>query len=103
MRTGMPQRIPVAVCAEDPLSRAGMESQLRHRLEVLLCDVGDEQTRVVVVVSEHLGDETLSTVKALRHRGARVLLIASSFDDDFLVAAIGAGVTSLVRRAEATP
>jgi hypothetical protein len=39
----MQERVPVLVHARDPISRAGVASQLRHRPELLLID-GEDRT-----------------------------------------------------------
>ncbi|WP_213450320.1 helix-turn-helix transcriptional regulator [Rhizomonospora bruguierae] len=99
------RRIPVYLYAADAISRAGLASQLRPRPEVLLLDEADAaRAAVAVVVSDTAGEETLRSLRSLRSRGVRrLVLVATHIDDAGLVAAVEAGVAGLVRRSEATP
>ncbi len=110
----MSERIPVLVVARDPVSKAGVVSQLRHRPEVtvaetdpdqLVADAADPWTRTVAVVAaDEVDDETVRTLRAVRRGGcARVVLVATRLDDAGVVDAAEAGVCGLVRRSEATP
>lgn len=100
----MHDRIPVVVHSRDPISSAGVATQLRHRPEVLL--VGDDLTtaQVAVVVSDEIDEDTTRTLRALR-RGScpRVVVVATRLDDAALLAAVEIGVQGLLRRAEASP
>jgi DNA-binding NarL/FixJ family response regulator len=93
-------RIPVLVSAVDPLSRAGIISQLRRAqgFGVVPEDV------VALVVADELDASVLADMRAMRGRGIRrVVLLISRVDDRSLLAAAEAGVTGVVRRNEATP
>jgi DNA-binding NarL/FixJ family response regulator len=105
MRTGQPVRTPVLVHAEDPVSRAGVEAQLRCRPEIeLVADGRPDRARVAVVVVSTADDDALQVVRELRRTHAvRVLLLAEHLDDASLLTAVEAGVTTVLRRAEATP
>jgi DNA-binding NarL/FixJ family response regulator len=100
----MPDRIPVLVHSRDPISSAGVVSQLRHRPEVLL--VGDDPAAasVAVVVTDELDEDTTRTLRAMR-RGScpRMVVVATRLDDAALLAAVEIGVQGLLRRAEASP
>lgn len=100
----MHDRIPVVVHSRDPISSAGVATQLRHRPEVLL--VGDDLTtaQVAVVVTDEIDEDTTRTLRALR-RGScpRVVVVATRLDDAALLAAVEIGVQGLLRRAEASP
>ncbi|MCW2637737.1 MAG: transcriptional regulator, LuxR family [Dactylosporangium sp.] len=97
-------RIPVYLHATDMISRAGLVSQLRPRPEILLLDEADlALTRVAVVVSDSVGDETLQVLRSLRSRGVhQLVLVATQIDDGGLVCAVEAGVAGVVRRREAS-
>jgi DNA-binding NarL/FixJ family response regulator len=98
-------RIPVHVRAGDPVSRAGVASQLRPRPEVLVLD-GDgdpEAESMVVVVADAVDDETVTLLRRVQRSGCRAVLVATHVDDTGLAAAVEAGVAALVRRSEATP
>jgi DNA-binding NarL/FixJ family response regulator len=97
--------VPTYVYASDPISQAGVISQLRARPEVRVVDaqhLGD--AAVALVVTDELDDETLRVLRALQ-RGSvpRTVLVARVIDDATLVGAAEVGVGGLVRRGEATP
>jgi DNA-binding NarL/FixJ family response regulator len=98
------ERIRTYIHAEDPISRAGVASQLRPRPEVLVVDEIDiGSARVALVVTDVLSDDVLRAIRALRRRGCGVVLVIAQLDDTALLAAVEAGVAALVRRSEATP
>ena len=98
-------RIPVYVSAADPLSRAGIVSQLRRAQGFAVVTEGELPEDVVgLVVGDELDNEVLAAMRALRGRGIRrVVLLVSRVDDRSLLAAAEAGVTGVLRRSEATP
>jgi DNA-binding NarL/FixJ family response regulator len=102
--TTLSDRIPVAVRAEDEISRAGLLAQLRHRHEVrLLQNDQESEAAAVVVIAEAVDDETLRVIMAVRRGGAaKVVLVATRIDDAALVAAVEAGACSLLLRSSAT-
>jgi DNA-binding NarL/FixJ family response regulator len=97
-------RIPVCVSAADPLSRAGIVSQLRRAQGFVVVPEGDLPEDVVaLVVADELDAAVLGDMRALRGRGVRrIVLLVSRVDDRSLLAAAEAGVTGVVRRSEAT-
>jgi len=97
------ERIAVYVCARDPVSQAGIASQLRPRPEVLVLDQDKEQARVALVVADCVDEETLRVLRTVQCGSCRAVLVATQIDDAGLAAAVEAGVAGLVRRAEATP
>ncbi len=96
--------IPVAVRASDPLSRAGIASQLRRAQGfVVVADEDPPEDSVALVVTEEVAPEVLAEMRALRARGVRrIVLLVSRVDDRSLLAAAEAGVTGVIRRSEAT-
>lgn len=98
------ERVPVWVSARDPISEAGVVSQLRPRPEVRI--VGhdeDDDALVAVVISDSLDGDTLRMLRAVQRKGfTRTVLVVGQLDDAELVTAIEAGVVGLVRRGEAT-
>lgn len=100
----MTDRISVAVRAEDPLSRAGLLSHLRHRQEVrLVRDEDDAEAMVAIVLVDQVDEDLLRVIRALRRgSGARVVLVATHLDDTGLLAAVEAGAGSLLLRNGAT-
>lgn len=101
----MSERIPVSVHAHDPLSAAGVASQLRSRAEISLLDDGAVDVEAVaLVVVDEVDDDAVRTVKAIRHGGcARVVVVATRLDDRGLLSAVEAGACALMRRSDALP
>ncbi|GAA2724038.1 response regulator transcription factor [Cellulomonas aerilata] len=99
------ERIGVRVLARDPISEAGVTSQLRPRPEVRVVGPSEaEDAAVVVITVDHVDEEAVATLRATqRHGGVRTVLVAARLDDSDLVTAVEAGVLGLVRRHEATP
>jgi DNA-binding NarL/FixJ family response regulator len=98
------ERIPTHVRGLDPISQAGVVSQLRTRPEVRLVDGTDTaQAQVVVVVADRVDDATVHVLHGLRRElSARLMLVATTVDDSALVSAAEAGVAGLLRRADAS-
>ena len=101
----MSGRIRVFVFGEDPISQAGVATQLRGRPEVLVVDGTDiDSAEVAVVIVDQMGDNTARTVHAVQRGGCpRVVLVVSELDDAGLLVAVETGVSGLLRRREATP
>jgi len=101
----MPERIPVAVYARDPISQAGIASQLRARPEVALAENGDAASAAVaIVVADEVDEPTIQTLRAVQRSGCRrVLLVATRLDDGALLSAVEAGACGMLRRTEAMP
>jgi DNA-binding NarL/FixJ family response regulator len=100
----MTHPITVHVRGMDPISQAGVLSQLRMCPEVRVVDdrspVG---AAVAVVVADQVDAATTTVLHEVRRAGwERVLLIATVLDDAALRAAAEAGVGGLLRRADAT-
>lgn len=88
----------------DPISLAGVVSQLRVRPEVRVVEELDlDQAAVAVVVADQLDDETARVVRALcRGDRPRIVLVATQIDEATVVAAAEIGVGGLLRRGDAT-
>jgi DNA-binding NarL/FixJ family response regulator len=98
-------RISVYVFASDPISQAGVASQLRARPEIVVVDqAGIDAAEVAIVIAEGVDDAVLRVLRAIQRGGIpRTVLVASILDDASVVSAAEAGVSALVRRSEATP
>ena len=97
-------RIRLVVVAPDPLSRAGLSSQLRGHaeLEMVELDQADAET-VGLVVADEVDDDILRQIRSLRRQGVeRIALVVTRVDDQSLLSALEAGVTGLLRRQELT-
>jgi DNA-binding NarL/FixJ family response regulator len=101
----VPDPTRVRVRATDPVSEAGVASQLRvqHDLEVLSSD-SPVRPDVVVLVADRVDEPTATTIRLTRDAGGpRVVLIVGAVDGVEVLAAVEAGVAAIVRRREATP
>jgi len=95
---------PVAtwVHGRDPISQAGVISQLRMRPEIRVVDSLD-QCVVAVLIADQVDESTTRELRSLRKDNhPRLMLVATSVDDAALVAAAEAGVAGLVRRCDAS-
>jgi len=100
----MTNAISTYVHCTDPISLAGVVSQLRSRPEVRVVEELElDQATVAVVVADQLDDETARIVRALtRGDRPRIVLVAAVIDDSTLVTAAEIGVGGMVRRGDAT-
>lgn len=100
----MSGRITVAVHVDDPISAAGITSELRSNAEILVVtDEEADHALVTVVVADELDERTSHLVRGLQHRSAsRVVMIVTRLDDAGLLAAVEAGACGILRRSEAT-
>lgn len=103
-QVGYGERIRVYVYAHDPISQAGLSSQLRARPEVQVVDDDVDRAEVAVIVADEVDDETVRTVRAIQRNGIpRVVLVVTRLDDAGMIAGIEAGACGLLRRSEAVP
>jgi DNA-binding NarL/FixJ family response regulator len=93
------------VHGSDPISRAGVISQLRARPEIrLVNEMEVDEAAVALVVTDVLDEETARAMRALRRGDTpRLLLVATVLDEAALVVAAEIGVGGLLRRIDATP
>jgi DNA-binding NarL/FixJ family response regulator len=99
------ERVPVYVHAWDPISEAGVASQLRPRPEVRVVRPEEaDEAKVAVIVVDAVDEGAIQLLRMVQRRGfTRTVLVASTLDDGDLVSAVEVGVVGLVRRSEATP
>lgn len=97
-------RIMVDLRAQDPISQAGVASQLRTRPEVRLVDRGGgQEAQVVVMVVDVVDEVALRVLRQIQRAGtARGVLVTTQIDEQQLVSAAECGFVGVVRRAEAT-
>jgi DNA-binding NarL/FixJ family response regulator len=98
-------RVSVFVYAADPVSAAGVASELRLRPEVMVVDDTDiDRAEAAVVVADEVDPVTVRTVRAIQRNGCpRVVLIVTRLDDAGLLAAVEAGACGMLRRSDAVP
>jgi DNA-binding NarL/FixJ family response regulator len=101
----MAERISVYVYAHDPISQAGLASQLRARPEIQIVDDDIDSAAVAVVVVDEVDEETTRVVKAIQRNNGipRVVLVVTRLDDAGMLAGVEAGACVLIRRSEARP
>lgn len=101
----MPDPTRVRVRATDPVSEAGVASQLRVQpdLEVLSPD-SPTRSDVVVLVADRVDEATAASIRRTRDAGGpRVVLVVGAVDGVEVLSAVESGVAAIVRRVEATP
>jgi DNA-binding NarL/FixJ family response regulator len=92
------------VYADDPISQAGIASQLRPRPETCVIDDNVDAAAVALVVCDTVDEQVTTVVKAIQRNGCpKVVLVATRLDDAGLLAAAEVGVSGLLRRQEAQP
>ena len=97
-------RIPVVVQAPDPISRAGVRSQLGQHAVIDLLDSAEAGPGMVaVLVNEGPDETTLSRLRRLvRSDGARAVLVVNAIREAELLDVIECGVGAIVWRHEAS-
>jgi DNA-binding NarL/FixJ family response regulator len=101
----MDRQIQVFVLADDPLSAAGIASQLRARPDVRVLEGEDHvHAEVAVVVCDEVDTRAVRSMRTLQHAGvSRVVMIVSRIDDAGLLTAVESGANAILRRADALP
>ncbi|MEU2066876.1 MULTISPECIES: helix-turn-helix transcriptional regulator [Streptomyces] len=100
------ERITVVLRAQDPISQAGVASQLRARPEVTVVerDEGEPTPQVVVMVVDAVDDEVLRVLRNIQRTSTcRTVLVTTDIDEQKLVSAAECGVAGVIRRSESTP
>ncbi|MEU4176948.1 response regulator transcription factor [Streptomyces sp. NPDC026589] len=100
------ERITVVLRAQDPISQAGVASQLRARPEVAVVDRddGEPAPQVVVMVVDTVDDEVLRVLRNIQRTSTcRTVLVTKDIDEQKLVSAAECGVAGVVRRSDSTP
>jgi DNA-binding NarL/FixJ family response regulator len=96
-------RVQVHVHAEDPISKAGVVSQLKLRPEVKVVEDDTTDMEVEILVVDAVDESTVQSLRRIARRGvAKPLLVINRLDEAVLPTAIECGVHSFVRRSEAT-
>lgn len=91
----------VSVHASDPLSRAGIASQVNEHPGLRLATNGTPAD-VAVVVTDMVDQTAVQAIRAAsRDGGTRVVAVVGQADDAGVLAAVEAGASGLLRRREA--
>lgn len=101
----VPDCTHVYITASDPISRAGIASQLEsHGGIEMVGDAHLDNDVVALVVADQFDEESAHLTKTVMQRGVRgVVLILTRIDDAGLMSALTAGVRGLLLRNQATP
>lgn len=95
--------ILTSIHGRDPISRAGVASQLKMRSEIRIVETS-ELADVALVVADRIDEHSTRELRVLRNNARlRLLLVATVVDDAALVAAAEVGVVGLLRREDASP
>ncbi|GAA2438782.1 response regulator transcription factor [Streptomyces sp. NPDC059118] len=100
------ERTTVALRAQDPISQAGVASQLRTRPEVSVMEwgEGDASPQIVIVVVDAVDEAVLTMLRHIQRTStSRTVLVTTDIDEQKLVSAAECGVAGVVRRSESTP
>jgi DNA-binding NarL/FixJ family response regulator len=98
--TGPAAGTTVLVFAKDPISRAGVASQLLGVPEMDVVEPGNSRPPdVAVLVTDLVEEEVLRVIRTIR-RGtpSKVVIVAGVLDSQSILAAIEAGATGFLRR-----
>nr|WP_066927558.1 response regulator transcription factor [Streptomyces sp. NBRC 110611] len=97
-------RIPVTVYAADPISLAGVRSQLGRHPEIELCEEPRSGPGAVgLLVGEALDEASLTRLRRIaRSEGARAVLVVGALREAELLDIIECGIGVIVWRHEAT-
>jgi DNA-binding NarL/FixJ family response regulator len=97
------RRITVCVHAGDPVTRSGLNAQLRVHPELHVIEPAAGITPMVAVIAaESADEEALQLMRGLRAHGCEhEVLVVSSLSDEELVAVVEAGAGSIVWRSHA--
>jgi DNA-binding NarL/FixJ family response regulator len=100
-----PDRIRVCITASDPISRAGIASQLEsHGGLEIVGEANLDSDVVALVAADQLDEESAQLTKTMMRRGVRgVALVLTRVDDAGLMGALAAGARGLLLRSRATP
>ena len=92
------------VHASDPISQAGIVTQLRARPEILVVNGSTESEATVgIVLADEIEDGVVQLIRKLQQSACRTVLVLNRVGDSGILAAVEAGAFALVRRSEATP
>ncbi|MFF3191749.1 helix-turn-helix transcriptional regulator [Streptomyces misionensis] len=100
---GRPDRVTLAVYAQDLVLHIGIVQQLRQRPELELVSEGEaDGAQISLVVVDNVDDEVTALLQRLqRNTGTRTGLVVGTFESAALQRVIECGVGAVLRRAEA--
>ncbi|MBF6606472.1 MAG: response regulator transcription factor [Chloroflexi bacterium] len=99
---GTQGRIVIGISGADPLTRAGIEAQLRDYPDIVMTRDAPAAGTVELVVADELDERTLQDVRLARTGGREVVVLVGRVDDAALLAAVEAGARGVVQRGQVT-
>jgi DNA-binding NarL/FixJ family response regulator len=98
-------RTGVFVYGSDPITQAGVASQLRGRPGITVVEERQiDDADVAVVVVDEIDEDAMRTIRGIQRDGCpRIVLVATHLDDASLLRAVECGASGVLRRSEATP
>jgi DNA-binding NarL/FixJ family response regulator len=97
------QAVSVAVHTADPITKAGILSQLRQCAELDVVDDEDPLAMVALVVADTVDDATVRQIHALsREFRQAIVVVVGQLDPRAILPVLDFGVRAVVTRAEAT-
>ncbi|KJK55551.1 LuxR family transcriptional regulator [Saccharothrix sp. ST-888] len=98
------RRVPVAIHASDPISRAGAMSHLRQYPEIALVDNPQQDgVEVALLIADTVDEAVLLSLRRLvRTEHVRVVLVMDRIRESELLDVVACGVTTILWRREAT-
>jgi DNA-binding NarL/FixJ family response regulator len=99
-----PERVPVAVFAEDDILRSGVFHQLRQQPEVELLPPEEvARARTSLVVVDRVDDAVVHVLRKLqRGTATRTCLVVGRFEPNALQTVVDCGVVAVMRRSDTT-
>lgn len=98
----MPSRIRLRIEAPDPVSQAGLVSQLRSRPGLAVCD-DTADLDVALLSLDGVDDEVVRRIRALqRDHRAKVVVLVGAVDECALFRLVEEGVVGVIRRCDAS-
>jgi DNA-binding NarL/FixJ family response regulator len=92
----------VLVYAKDPISRAGVSSQLAGARWIEILDPRQgHRAQVAVMVAEAVDEEVLRVIRTIRRSQAQVVLVVTAVDQASVAAAVDAGAVGILGRGAA--
>ena len=96
--------VAVTVHAADPISKAGILSQLRQQAGLRIVEGADPVASVALLVADALDEVTVRQLRTLnRSHSLGVVLVIGLLDPRAMVAVLDSGVRAVLSRADATP
>jgi DNA-binding NarL/FixJ family response regulator len=94
--------IVVGIHARDPISEAGIVSELQIAPGIRLANADTDVVSVALVVADEIDEDAVRVLRAAQQRGAGSVVVVSRIDERGLLAAVEAGAGGFLRRSEAS-